>query len=440
MVLHHLLCPGSKLNAFEQQKRYVGLPEIELQHLYRALDVLCEHKETLEESLFYQNYNLLNSEIDVVFYDVTTFAFQSTNIDELRNFGYSKDGKFNEVQVVLSMFIDKTGCPIGYELFSGNTFDSKTLTTALAALKQRFGIRRVIIVADRGINSKLNLKAIMDAGYGYIMASRLKSLPTAMKQEALALEEFQTLTWHTEDGEPVAVRYKTLPYANIVRERRVEVARLEESLLVTHSQKRAQKDATDRQRLLLKAKRLLDIPALLQGNLKRGGRKYIKATRKAHTTYSLDQTAVERDMLWDGYYAIQTSEMDLTPEKVLEAYHTLWKIEESFRIMKSTLEVRPICHWTETRIKGHFVVCFLAFLLERKLEQRLRNNHLHISPFGICEALNQLTVTRSTLDGAPIYLKSKPSQSAAQILRAMKLPQPKTVAFESTWIDICSGR
>ena len=440
MVLHHLLCPGSKLNAFEQQKRYVGLPEIELQHLYRALDVLCEHKETLEESLFYQNYNLLNSEIDVVFYDVTTFAFQSTNIDGLRNFGYSKDGKFNEVQVVLSMFIDKTGCPIGYELFSGNTFDSKTLTTALAALKQRFGIRRVIIVADRGINSKLNLKAIMDAGYGYIMASRLKSLPTAMKQEALALEEFQTLTWHTEDGEPVAVRYKTLPYANIVRERRVEVARLEESLLVTHSQKRAQKDATDRQRLLLKAKRLLDIPALLQGNLKRGGRKYIKATRKAHTTYSLDQTAVERDMLWDGYYAIQTSEMDLTPEKVLEAYHTLWKIEESFRIMKSTLEVRPICHWTETRIKGHFVVCFLAFLLERKLEQRLRNNHLHISPFGICEALNQLTVTRSTLDGAPIYLKSKPSQSAAQILRAMKLPQPKTVAFESTWIDICSGR
>ena len=112
----------------------------------------------------------------MVFYDVTTFSFASVEADSLRDFGFSKDGKFNEVQVVLGLLIDCEGLPIGYELFPGNTFDGKTLEAALEKLEKRFGLRRVIIVADRGINSKLNLKRIVERGYSYIFAARIKSI------------------------------------------------------------------------------------------------------------------------------------------------------------------------------------------------------------------------------------------------------------------------
>jgi transposase len=396
------------------------------------LDTLCEYKDTLEENLFARNYNLLNSEIDVVFYDVTTFAFQSVVTDGLRDFGFSKDAKFNEVQGVLGMFINSEGTPIGYDLFSGNTFDSKTLSTALVSLRKRFGIKRVIIVADRGINSKLNLKAITDAGYGYIVASRLKSMSAKVKELVLNPADFLPLAVDKETGE-ILVSVKRLPYTNVIRENRKVVAELEEDLLITHSRKRAKKDAADRQRLLDKARKLLEKPGTLGGQLKRGGRKYIKATRLVDTQYSLDQGAADKDVKWDGFYAIQSSERDMAADKLLEAYHTLWKIEESFRIMKSALEVRPVYHWTPDRIRGHFVVCFLAFLMERRLEQRLRSNGIETSPLRVKEALNKLTVTRALLDGETIYLKSEVPALAGQILKAFRIKHPNTLSTESQW-------
>lgn len=149
------------------------------------MDILSEEKNRLEEHLFRANRDLFNQKVDVVFYDVTTFHFESVRADSLREFGYSKNAKFNEVQVVLSLYIDCEGRPVGYDLFPGNTFEGKTLGHALETLEKRFGIRNVIIVADRGINSKLNLKRIVEKGYGYIFASRIKSLPKAMQNRLL---------------------------------------------------------------------------------------------------------------------------------------------------------------------------------------------------------------------------------------------------------------
>ncbi|HHV64830.1 MAG TPA: IS1634 family transposase, partial [Peptococcaceae bacterium] len=131
MVIEHLLSPRSKLAAYGRQSRYINLPEVKLQHLYRALDKLELYKETLEETLYLRGRNLFNEQVDVVFCDVTTFSFESVKADTLREFGYSKDGKFNEVQVVLGLLIDANGCPIGYELFPSNTFEGRTLEVAL---------------------------------------------------------------------------------------------------------------------------------------------------------------------------------------------------------------------------------------------------------------------------------------------------------------------
>lgn len=420
MAIQHLLTPGSKLNAYDHQRRHAKLPEVNLNHLYRSMDMLCDNKEAIETHLFNMNRDLFNMQVDVVFYDVTTFHFESTTKDSLKNFGFSKANKINEVQVMLGMLTDCEGRPIGYELFPGNTFEGKTLEIALNAIEKRFGIRNVIIVADRGLNSKLNLKQIIDKGYGYVVATRIKSLKKEIQNKILADEGYKVLA-----NEENVIRYKIIDYTNSIKCENKTV-KLSEKLIATYSEKRATKDKKDRERLLDKAEFLLANKSLIKSGNKRGGKKYLKEIGST-TDWVLDEEVLARDEKFDGYYAIQTSEQNLDVETILDAYHTLWKIEESFRIMKTTLEVRPIFHWTSNRIKGHFVICFLAFLLERTLEFKLHENQIQATPDKIREAINAMQFAAIEFNGQKLYVKTKGTELGSKILRTLRIQPPKNV-------------
>lgn len=416
MAINHLLNPHSKLGVYNNQSIYAQYQEVDLNHLYRSLDILSEHKEELESKLFEINCNFYKMKVDVVFYDVTTFHFESVIKDDLKNFGFSKANKINEVQVVLGMLIDCEGRPIGYELFSGNTFEGKTLEAALDKLEKRFGIRNVIIVADRGINSKLNLKQVTDKKYGYIVASRIKSLKQEIQKQIFNDTGYQALG--RDNGN---IKYKVIDYVNTFKEGK-KLINLTEKLVVTYSEKRAQKDKKDRARLLEKAERLLSNKSLIKSNNKRGGKKYLK--EMGNTDWILDEAALAKDEMFDGYYAIQTSETNLSVEKILDAYHSLWKIEESFRIMKSTLEVRPIFHWTERRIKGHFVVCFLAFLLERTMEIELNKAGITASVQNIRDTLNAMQFNEIQCGNNKYFLRTPLSELGMKILEVFKIKLP----------------
>lgn len=260
MALQRVLSPCSKRGTYARQEDYLHLPQVELHQMYRALDVLAESKDEIEQHLFERNRSLFNMQVDVVFYDVTTFYFESVEEDALRDFGFSKDNKVNQVQVVMGLLIDQEGRPIGYELFSGNTFDAKTLGQMLERLEKRFGIKRVILVADRGINSKANLKALTDRGYGYIMASRLKSMNAEITSQVLSPDGYETL--RTDDG--LVLRHKTLDYVNRVKGSDGQLYELTEKIIATYSSKRADKDRHDRERLIEKAKRMLDSPSSIR--------------------------------------------------------------------------------------------------------------------------------------------------------------------------------
>jgi len=420
MAIQHLLTPGSKLNAYGHQRHYAKLPEVNINHLYRSMDILCDNKEAIETHLFNMNRDLFNMRVDVVFYDVTTFHFESTTKDSLKNFGFSKANKINEVQIVLGMLTDCEGRPIGYELFPGNTFEGKTLETALNVIEKRFGIRNVIIVADRGLNSKLNLKQIVDKGYGYIVAARIKSFKKEIQNEIFADEGYKNLT--TEEN---VVRYKVIDYTNNIKCENKTV-KLSEKLVATFSEKRAAKDRKDRERLLDKAEFLLANKALIKSGNKRGGKKYLKEIGST-PDWVLDEEVLARDKKFDGYYAIQTSEQNLDVESILDAYHTLWRIEESFRIMKSTLEVRPIFHWTPNRIKGHFVICFLSFLLERTLEFKLHENQIQATPDKIREAINAMQFAAIEFNEQKLFVKTKGTELGSKILRTLRIQPPKNV-------------
>jgi transposase len=427
MAVQHLLSPRSKLATYEHQDSYFGLKEARLQHLYRTLDRLCEEKEFIENELFEKNYKVYGQKVDVVFYDVTTFAFESIIADELRNFGFSKDCKFKEVPVVMGLLMDTNGLPIGYELFAGNTFDGKTLVKSLENIKQRFGINRVIIVADRGINSKGNLNLIKEAGYGYIVASKIR----AMSEKVLAAIFDESGYTSLKDQDGGTFRFKTIDYVNTFTDENKVKHQLEESLVVSFSEKRLRKDQSDRERLIEKARKLLQKPESIKASNKRGGKKYLLDTSPKEATWALDEKSIAQDTRFDGYYGIQTSEKELSPMDVLDAYHTLWKIEESFRIMKSTLEVRPVFHWTPKRIRGHFMVCFLSFLMERKLESLLHGDKekgLQVSPDRIQEALNTMQLASVTLGGEEVYIKAKNHPLGNQIFKKLSLKLPKNIS------------
>ena len=419
MAVSHLLNPSSKLSVYNNQKNYIGLAPVGLNDIYRSLDMLAGSKQDIEKEIFETNRNLFNMSIDVVFYDVTTFSFSSVIADGLKDFGYSKEGKPGKVQVVMGLLIDCNGRPIGYELFPGNTFDGKTLSTALDTLEARFGIRKVVIVADKGIASKANLKEITDRGYEYIFAYRLKSASDKIQSEVFC----GGYTQAQNGGEPLSYKVISNTDSFYVGSKKVS---LDQRIIITYSEKRAKKDAIDRDRAIEKAEALLKDFSKIKASNRRGAKKYIKQQGE-NINYFLDETAIEKDSRFDGYYAIATNQDNMPAEDIISAYHNLWKIEQSFRIMKSSLEVEPVFVWTEKRIRGHFVICFFAFLLERHLEYKLSKNDIVASAEKIREALNSLNFARVSFGGSIYFIKTKATELAHKILRILKIGPPKNI-------------
>ncbi len=226
-------------------------------------------------------------------------------------------------------------------------------------------------------------------------------------------------------------RYKIMEYENIFKDENKVMHHLEEHLIVSYSPKRALKDKSDRQRLIDKAQKLLSRPSSIEELSKRGGKKYLKSKGRKHLSWELDSEKIENDSRFDGYYGIQTSEKNMSAEAIIEAYHTLWRIEDSFRVMKSTLEVRPVFHWNPERIRGHFVICFLALMMERTLENMISQEDSESkSPENIREALNLMQLAMIETGEDRIYIKTKNNSLGNAIFKALGLKLPANVNRE----------
>jgi transposase len=476
MLQDRFISPCSKLKSYEKQGKYENLDEVPMHHLYRSLDYLCEFKEQIEQKLFEKNRTLFNMRVDVVFYDVTTFYFESETSDSLRDCGFSKDNKFGEVQVVMGLLVDMDGRPIGYDIFPGNTYEGHTLKMAIGKLEKKFAIQKLILVADRGMMSGENLNIIRNSGYEYIISCRLKKLHKDLQKEVLDLESYQDMPVvpNTQDqGEPEMKKYKImlpenifadvlLPLQNeanpqdIYRAIRKITKRVHDPLLkkklrafrhnpftsdnrqqlvkeiehylaqrwiLTWSSKRAHRDKAKRDLLIEKAQELLAGPA--QSLSQRGPRRYLKLHAEE---ISLDQARIEKEQEWDGFYGICTNNPDLHWQTILEHYRNLWHIEESFRILKSHFQTRPMFHWTVKRVKGHLVLCFIAFLFERTLELQLKKLKIDYSPDKIREALNSMQLSLLDVRGQKFHLCANINSLSKEILKILHIKMPPKIA------------
>lgn len=352
-VLGRLARPVSKRRTalFLQEEYGVGVP---LEKIYRMMDRLADRVEVVKDLALKSTLSLFEEKVDVLFFDVTTLYFESIDEDELREFGFSKDCKFKEVQVVLALITAHHGLPITYELFPGSTFEGHTLKVAVEALKKRFAIANILIVADRGMFNWKNLEWMESEGIRYIVAAKLRSLSKNMKAQIL---ESSLYTPAVVENEFHWIREFTH------KEKR--------RLIVSYSSQRAKRDAKQRQRLVERLENKVKNGKIKVSELvtNRGSKKFLKMDE---ANAVIDNSKIERDAVWDGIHGIVTNDKTMTVTEALSRYRGLWQIEESFRINKHDLSMRPIFHWRPKRIKAHMAICFMAYTLARQATYRLR--------------------------------------------------------------------
>ena len=420
LVFQRLLTPSSKKSAYDHRENYVDFRnDLILEDYYRVLDIIYDEKEKLEKHLNSTLKKKFNRELNVVLYDVTTYYFESVKKDEIKGFGFSKDNKVNQVQVVMGLLIDNNGIPVSYELYPGNTSEFSTLYPVIKDLKEKYKLKKVIVAADRGLNSGKNLFLLKELGLDYVMAYKLKGAKKEIKEKLF------------EDGYTIEkeFKYKLIDH---VKEIRIDgkTEKIQDNLLLGYSEKRAKKDKADRQRLLDKADRLLNNPSMMKQELKKGGKKFIKVT-KGNLDIELDVKQIEEAEKMDGFFAIEYSQKELTGREVREIYGSLWKIEDSFRVLKTNLEARPIFVWSEKRIRAHFLICYLALVIERYLEKLLKDNNVNLSTAKIQEAIRNTTLgSVETLMG-DYYIKDAESKEYLDIINSVKMNKIPLVGYVS---------
>ena len=315
LVIARLAFPLSKLKTIEYLYRYQGV-SLDIDAVYRFLDKLNNNiKEQVEQIGFAHTQRVLNGNISVVFYDMTTLYFEASDEDDLRKAGFSKDGKHSNPQIYLGLLVGLGGYAIGYDIFEGSIYEGHTLIPFLEKITRKFNLNKPVVVADAGLLSNSNIEALQAKDYEYIIGARIKSEPDKIKKEILS---------HT------FVNGKTI---EIKKDNNAK-------LIVAFANNRATKDEQNRKRGLQRLEKQIKAGKLTKSSINnKGYNKYL--TLKGNITIEIDYEKFNNDKAWDGLKGYITN-TKLSPQEVIENYKNLWHIEKAFRMSKTDLRIRPI--------------------------------------------------------------------------------------------------
>jgi len=417
IVLARVANPDSKRGSVFNLEKNFGV-NLDLKAVYRMMDKIGDSEiKRLNKLVYQQTKSLFEEKIDLIFFDATTLYFESFSEDEFKINGYSKDGKYNQPQVVLALMVTKNGLPIGYKAFKGNTFDGHTLIPMLKEVKEQYDLDKVVFVADSGMFSKDNLKNFEElydksSNITYIVGARIKNMAEELKSQIINMDNYYELnddmkvaTIDLDDGK---------------------------KLIVSHSLKRAKKDKHEREKNIQKLKEKFKNSKSPKNYLSNSGyKKYLELKSTGDNKNSncefklvINEEKIKEDAIWDGLKGIITNNSELTNEELIAQYTNLWQVEESFRITKHDLKIRPIYHWKPSRIKAHLAISFMAYSLVRHLEHRVRLQYIKLSPERIRQLLLNVQVSTlfNTKTKMRFALPSAISPEAVKIYKFMDVP------------------
>lgn len=418
IVLARIANPDSKKASVDKLASSFGV-DLELKTVYRMMDKINDEQILkLNTLVLNQTKSLLDDKIDVIYFDATTLYFESFTPDEgedaIKKNGYSKDGKFNQPQVVLALLVTKQGLPIGYKAFSGDTFDGHTIVPALKDVEDQFKVDNIVYVADSGMFNKANLEEFdNNKNMTYIVGARIKNMPANIKEQILDISSYTQMNDNT--------KVKTIDYDG-------------KKLVVTHSLQRAKKDKYERDKAIKKLQDRLKNSKSVKSQLSNAGyKKYLqlessnqdKNTKTScDLSITLNEEKILEDEQWDGLKGIVTNNTTLSNEELIHQYSNLWQVEESFRITKHDLKIRPIYHWKPSRVKAHLAISFMAYTLVRYLEYRVRLQYVKLSPEKIRQILLsvQTSIYYDTKTNNKYSMPSLMSKDAKKIYKLMEVP------------------
>ena len=425
-VLHRLMVSGSDRFCEKWRRDYLvaGIDELQLHHLYRAMSFLGEelddqadampfsprrNKDLIEEMLFSANRHLF-TQLDLVFFDTTSIYFEGRGGQTLGQKGYSKDHRPDLNQMVVGALINDKGRPICCEMWPGNTADVKTLVPQADRFRNRFGVKKICVVADRGMISHDNLKDLKERGISYILGVRMRRVKKVRQDVLSKAGRYREVYPESSDrSKPSPLKVK-------------EVNHNGTRYIVCLNERQARKDAADRQAIIESLEdQLKKGTKSLVGN--KGYRKYLKVEKNSAR---IDTDKVQAEARFDGKWVL-TTDTALSAEAVALKYKELWQVERVFRDMKSMLETRPVYHQNDANIAGHVFCSFLALVLRKELEQRLTNAGHQFEWSDIKQDLKALKEVEIQEGDTRFAIRSQCKGHCGKIFQAVKVALPPTI-------------
>ena len=430
-VLHRLFAPGSDRAAdkWKADYRINGCAELQLHQLYRAMAWLGEElpdeaqatrtpfaprctKDLIEERLFARRRDLF-TQVEVVFFDTTSIYFEGAGGETLGCYGHSKDHRPDEKQMIVGAVLDGDGRPLCCELWPGNTTDVTTLMPILDRLRRRFDVRRVCIVADRGMIRRETVEDLDQQGWPYILGARMR----AQKEvKAEVLPRAEAGRWRVvhpkspDSKDPAPLKVKEI----WIEDRRYVVCLNEDE---------AAADRVGRETIVAALREQLRRgDKALVGN--KGYRRYLK--REGEGRFAVDEAKIVEEARYDGKWVLRTNTNISTADVAIQ-FKRLWMVEQWFRSCKSLLETRPIYHQCDETIRGHVFCSFLALLLRHELQARLAARGRHLEWADVIQDLDRLQQVEVEQDGTRFLLRSELSRHAGKVLQAAGVAIPPTV-------------
>jgi transposase len=396
------------------------------------MDWLIEQKEEIEKQVANRFLTLFDREPDLVFYDITSSYFEgehSITSEDIRQYGYSRDHRPERRQIVIGVVMTRDGIPLCHHVFSGDTPDKSSVVEVVRDLKERFGLKRVVFVGDRGMLSEGNLEFLLDEGLGFIVCHRLRKnneIKELVTQTHDSLEHKPEAEEQYREEEREGVKF-VLAYnpeiAFFVRKRREEALEKANAFIrgIRTRLRKAQEGKT-RGRPLTPEGALVQVRDYLKKhNLLRYYKLEFNGTQGLRVSSDTQARAWEK--LIDGKLIVETTQLELPAEEVIERYKGLQIIERGFKTLKSSLKLRPYYHWTEKRIRAHVFICILALQLERYMTSRLSESNMSVR--NAIEKLRQIKAGQLTVNSVKTPILTAVGEEHKAIYRQLELSFPK---------------
>ena len=386
LVYGRILFPSSKLSCYEQSRKLMEQPEFSLHQIYRALSVLSDHSDLMQAELYKRSKKIIKRNTGVLFYDCTNFFFEMEKEEGLKQYGPSKEHRPNPI-VQMGLFMDKTGIPLAFCINPGNQNEQLSLKPLELQIMRDFELARFVVCTDSGLSSEANRRFNNYGERSFITTQSIKKLKKNLKDWCLDPKGWQlegsSKKYDISDLEDSVENRQKLFFKQMLLEGYDEERDIafDQTLIVTYSLKYKIYQKTIRDRQVERAKKYLDHPSSADKRSQTDAKRFIKKTNytddgeiAGKALYELNEDAISEEAAYDGFYAVCTN-LDDDPSEIAKINHDRWEIEESFRIMKTEFEARPVYLQRDDRIQAHFLTCFISLMIYRILERQLKGKY-----------------------------------------------------------------